>query len=125
LIRSSREDELVRQIKNSWPNVLRVHRFIPAVEYIQANRIRTLLINEMQKIFDEIDVYIVPTFGGNSLLLTNLTGHPSVAVPNGFNEKGSPTSISFVGKLFGEADVLAVAKKYQEATEFYKRHPRL
>ncbi len=125
LIRSGREDELVRQIKNSWPNVLRAHRFIPAVEYIQANRVRTLLINEMQKIFDEIDVYVVPTFGGSSLLLTNLTGHPSVVVPNGFNEKGSPTSISFVGKLFGEADVLAVAKKYQETTEFHKRRPRL
>ncbi|MBU2446174.1 MAG: amidase [Bacteroidetes bacterium] len=125
LIRSGREDDLVRQIKNSWPNVLRAHRFVPAVEYIQANRIRTILINEMQKIFDEIDVYVVPTFGGSSLLLTNLTGHPSVVVPNGFNEKGGPTSISFVGKLFGEADVLAIAKKYQEATEFHKKHPRL
>jgi len=125
LIRSGREDELVRQIKNSWPNVLRAHRFIPAVEYIQANRIRTLLINEMQKIFNEIDVYVVPTFGGSSLLLTNLTGHPSVVVPNGFNEKGSPTSISFVGKLFGEGELLAVAKKFQEATEFHKRRPEL
>ncbi len=125
LTRSGKDDMLVRQIKNSWPNVLRAHRFVPAVEYIQANRVRNILIQEMQKLFDKIDVYIVPTFGGNSLLLTNLTGHPSVVVPNGFNEKGSPTSITIVGKLFGEGQLLAVAKKFQDGTNFHKNYPGL
>jgi Asp-tRNA(Asn)/Glu-tRNA(Gln) amidotransferase A subunit family amidase len=100
LTRSNRDDLLVRQIKNAWPNSLRAARFIPAVEYIQANRARTLLIDEMAKL--PVDVYVTPTFGGDNLLLTNLTGHPSVVLPNGFSEKGTPTSITFTGRPFGE-----------------------
>jgi Asp-tRNA(Asn)/Glu-tRNA(Gln) amidotransferase A subunit family amidase len=73
----------------------------------------------------DIDVYVTPSFGGNNLLLTNLTGHPAVVVPNGFNEKGSPTSISFIGGLFEEAKTLRVAKAYQDATDFHLKHPDL
>ncbi len=125
LTRSGRDDLLVRQIKNAWPNVFRTSRFIPAVEYIQANRVRYLLIQEMAKMMSKVDVYVAPSFGGNNLLLTNLTGHPAVVVPNGFNDKGSPTSITFIGKLYDEATVLAVAKKYQDATDFHLKHPVL
>ena len=125
LTRSNRDDLLVRQIKNAWPNVFRTSRFIPAVEYIQANRIRTLVIEELDRLFDEIDVYVVPSFGGNNLLMTNLTGHPCVVVPNGFDDKGSPTSISFIGDLFDEATVLAVAKALQDATDFHLKKPPL
>lgn len=125
LTRSGRDDLLVRQIKNAWPNVFRTSRFIPAVEYIQANRVRYLLIQEMAKTMSKVDVYVAPSFGGNNLLLTNLTGHPAVVVPNGFNDKGSPTSITFIGKLYDEATVLAVAKKYQDATDFHLKHPVL
>jgi Asp-tRNA(Asn)/Glu-tRNA(Gln) amidotransferase A subunit family amidase len=124
LTRSGRDSLLVRQIKNAWPNVFRTSRFVPAVEYIQANRIRTLVIEEMQKIVKGIDVYVVPSFSDN-LLLTNLTGHPCVVVPNGFNKEGSPTSITFMGKLFDEGTVLAVAKAYQDATDWHKKHPTL
>jgi len=125
LTRSDRDELMVRQIKNAWPNVFRHSRLIPAVEYIQANRVRTLLMQEMAKLMAKIDVYVAPSFGGNNLLLTNLTGHPAVVVPNGFNDKGSPTSITFVGKLFGEAELLAVAKAYQDATDFHLKHPTL
>ncbi|RMD93975.1 MAG: amidase [Calditrichaeota bacterium] len=125
LTRSNRDELLVRQIKNAWPNVFRTSRFIPAAEYIQANRLRTLVIQEMDKLFAKIDVYVVPSFGGANLLLTNLTGHPCVVVPNGFNDKGSPTSISFIGDLYDEATVLAVAKAYQDATDFHLKHPPL
>jgi Asp-tRNA(Asn)/Glu-tRNA(Gln) amidotransferase A subunit family amidase len=125
LTRSNRDDLLVRQIKNAWPNSFRVSRFIPAVEYIQANRIRTLLIEKMAELMTEIDVYVSPSFEGNNLLLTNLTGHPCVVLPNGFNDEGSPTSITFIGRLFDEATVLAVAKKYQDATNFHEKHPEL
>jgi Asp-tRNA(Asn)/Glu-tRNA(Gln) amidotransferase A subunit family amidase len=121
LTRSNRDDLLVRQIKNAWPNTLRAGRFIPAVEYIQANRARTLLMREMEKL--PVDVYITPAFGGDNLLYTNLTGHPCVVLPNGFNETGSPTSITFMGRLFAEGDVLAVAKAYQDATDFHLKHP--
>ncbi len=124
LTRSNRDDLLVRQIKNAWPNVFRTSRFIPAVEYINANRIRTILINRMAEIFKQVDVYVTPSFGTN-LLLTNLTGHPCVVVPNGFKEDGTPVSISFIGDLFGEAETLIVAKRYQDATGFHLKHPKL
>lgn len=124
LTRSNRDDLLVRQIKNAWPNVFRHSRFIPAVEYINANRYRWLLVQAMDEVMRKVDLYVAPSFGTN-LLLTNLTGHPCVVVPNGFDEKGSPTSISFTGKLFGEAEALAVAKKYQDAAGFHLQRPKL
>ncbi len=125
LTRSGKDDLLVRQIKNAWPNVFRASRFIPAVEYIQANRIRELLVDEMQRTMNTVDVYVTPSFGGDNLLLTNLTGNPCVVLPNGFTKEGTPTSISFVGNLFGEATLLAVAKQYQDATGFHLKHPTL
>lgn len=107
-----------------WPNSFRQSRFIPAVEYIQANRIRTLVMQEMAKAMEAVDVIVTPSFGGNILLLTNLTGHPAVVVPSGFNSAdNTPVSISFIGKLFGEAEALAVAKAYQDATGFQLKHP--
>jgi Asp-tRNA(Asn)/Glu-tRNA(Gln) amidotransferase A subunit family amidase len=70
-----------------------------------------------------VDVYVTPTFGGDNLLLTNLTGHPCVVVPNGFVEENAPKSITFIGDLYDEATVLALARAYQEATEFHLQHP--
>lgn len=125
LTRSGKDDLLVRQIKDAWPNVFRLSRFIPAVEYIQANRIRNLLIQDMASLMKDVDMYVAPSFQGDNLLLTNLTGHPCVVVPNGFSDKGTPTSITFMGRLFGEALLLAVAKQYQDATDFHLKHPTL
>jgi Asp-tRNA(Asn)/Glu-tRNA(Gln) amidotransferase A subunit family amidase len=123
LTRSGRDDALVRQIQRAWPNVFRRSRLIPAVEYVQANRIRTMLMGAMEDVMDGIDVFITPSFGREVLLTTNLTGHPCVTLPNGFRDDGTPTSISFIGRLFGEAELLAVAKRYQDATGFHLRHP--
>jgi len=125
LTRSNKDDLLVRQIKDAWPNTFRSARFIPAVEYINANRIRTVLINKMKNLFEEIDLYISPSWEGDNLLLTNLTGHPCVVLPNGFSEEGTPTSISFIGNLFDEGRLIAVAKKYQDATDHHLKHPDL
>jgi len=72
-----------------------------------------------------LDVYVAPSFGGSNLLLTNLTGHPCVVLPNGFREDGTPTSITFTGKLFGEAETLALARAYQESTDFHRKRPTL
>jgi Asp-tRNA(Asn)/Glu-tRNA(Gln) amidotransferase A subunit family amidase len=123
LTRSGRDDLMARQTRDAWPNVFRAARLIPAVEYIQANRLRYLIIQDMQKL--GVDVWLSPSFGGSNLLLTNLTGHPCVVLPNGFDEKGSPTSVTFMGTLFGEAELLAVAKAYQDATDFHLKHPPL
>ena len=127
LTRSGRDDQMVRQIKNAWPNEFRSSRFVPAVEYIQANRARTKLINEMatQLKTASITVYISPTYAGGNLTLTNLTGHPCVVLPNGFNKQNTPGSITFMGQLFQEGNVLAVAKAYQDATDWHKKHPTL
>ena len=126
LTRSGRDDLLVRQIARAWPNVFRQGQMISAVEYLRANRIRTLLMNEMERVMSEVDVYVSPTFGGDNLLMTNLTGHPQVVLPNGFRAgDGTPTSITFTGTLFGETDILALARAYQEATDFHRRRPQM
>lgn len=124
LTRSDRDTLLVRQNQGAWPNLFRQARFIPAVEYIQANRIRYLLIQEMHQLMKQYDLIITPSYGGNQLLITNLTGYPVVVVPNGFNQRGIPTSISFVGNLFDEATILSVAARYQQETNFEDLHPR-
>jgi Asp-tRNA(Asn)/Glu-tRNA(Gln) amidotransferase A subunit family amidase len=125
LTRSGKDDLLVRQVEQAWPNVFRQGQLTPAVAYVQANRIRTLLMREMAKLFAGLDAYVVPSFGGPNLLLTNLTGHPAVVVPNGYRKDGTPTSISFIGDLYGEDRVLALAKAYQDATGFHRKHPEL
>jgi Asp-tRNA(Asn)/Glu-tRNA(Gln) amidotransferase A subunit family amidase len=125
LTRSNRDSLLVSQGKGSWPNIFRTSRMVTAVEYIQANRLRTLLIKEMEKLMSDIDVYVAPSWFGDNLALTNLSGHPAVVVPNGFNEKNEPTSITFTGRLFRETETLLVAKAYQDATTFHTKHPVL
>jgi Asp-tRNA(Asn)/Glu-tRNA(Gln) amidotransferase A subunit family amidase len=125
LTRSNKDDLLVRQIKNAWPNSFRASRFIPAVEYINASRIRTMLIQEMQKLMSTIDLYVAPSREGDNNLLTNLTGHPCVVLPNGFSDKGTPTSITFIGRLFDEGRLIAFAKLYQDSTDFHKQHPEM
>lgn len=123
LTRSGRDSLLVQQHKNAWPNTFRTGRFIPAVEYLQAQRVRTLLIQQMQENLKDVDVYISPSFASSNLVVTNLTGHPCVVVPNGFQKNGMPTTITFMGKLFGEAQVLAFAKFYQDLTNHEEQHP--
>jgi Asp-tRNA(Asn)/Glu-tRNA(Gln) amidotransferase A subunit family amidase len=125
LTRTGCDDMLKQQERGSWPNTFRRRRFVPAVEYLQAQRIRYLLIQDVGRLFDKIDLVIAPSFAGKGLLISNLTGNPCVVVPNGFSKNGTPTSICFIGRLFGEADLLAVAKKYQDATEWNQKHPSL
>ena len=125
LTRSNMDSLLVAQNGSAWPNTFRAGRFIPAVEYIQANRHRTVLMEQMEQLMKDYDVIISPSFRGSQLLVTNLTGHPCVVVPNGFNEDNSPVSISFIGNLFGEASILLAASRYQEATRFDEMHPPL
>ncbi|MGE5235415.1 MAG: amidase [Acidobacteriota bacterium] len=125
LTRSGRDDLLARQDENAWPNIFRRSRLVPAVEYVQANRVRTLAMREMERVMAGLDAYVAPTFGNDTLRLTNLTGHPAVVLPNGFRANGTPTSITFTGALYGEARLLALARAYQEATGFHRRHPAL
>lgn len=107
-----------------WANTFRAYRFVSAVDYIKANRLRTKLMQAMAKVMEEVDVYV----GGNDLVLTNLTGHPTVCMPNGFTKLGDakvPTAITFTGQLYGETDLLTMAKAYQDATGYHTERPPL
>jgi len=125
LTRTNIDDQLTDQRKGAWPNTFRASRFIPAVEYINASRVRQQLIDEYHAKLKDYDVIISPSFANGQLLTTNLTGHPCLVVPNGFNDQGSPTSISFLGKLYGEASLVAFARAYQEASEWDDKVPPL
>ncbi|HPJ45898.1 MAG TPA: amidase [Tenuifilaceae bacterium] len=120
---TNRDDEMVRQIKWAWPNFFRKARFVPAVEYIQANRIRTKLIDEFSELFEQVDVIIAPSFEGNQLLMTNLTGHPALSVPNGFSDEGLPTSFTFISNWYNEQDLVVLGKTYQDETKLYRKIP--
>jgi Asp-tRNA(Asn)/Glu-tRNA(Gln) amidotransferase A subunit family amidase len=125
LTRSGRDKELVQQRAGDWANSFRTARFIPAVDYINANRVRTLAIAKWKELFRDVDVIVTPTGGSNQLLATNLTGHPAVILPHGFREDGTPVSLTFLGALFGEDKLLRVAHAYQRVTDFHRRHPSL
>jgi len=114
---------MVLQKKGAWPNIFRQARFIPAVEYIQASRIRTKLIAAFMDIFKNVDVIVCPTWGGNQELMTNLTGHPALLIPNGFGSDNLPTSITFIADWYNEADLIQVGSIYQKRAGFFKKHP--
>jgi Asp-tRNA(Asn)/Glu-tRNA(Gln) amidotransferase A subunit family amidase len=125
LTRSNLDDKLTAQTKNDWPNQFRVSRFISAVDYINANRYRYILMQNINAVVNQFDAIICPTWSGNQNTITNLTGHPALCMPTGFDKDHLPTSITLVGKLYGEAALLEVAKLYQDATQWNKMHPDL
>ncbi len=120
---SGRDDLLVRQRPGDWPDIFRAAQFIPAVQYVQANRARVRLQEMMTQVFQDIDVLVTPSLMGDNLMITNLTGQPQVVVPDGFLRPDKPHSISFVADLYDEAAALAVAKVYQERTGWHRQHP--
>lgn len=123
--RNDVDDLMTRQGLFDWPNTFRVSRFVPAVAYVNANRHRNILMHKINEVISQYDVIICPNRGsGNQSAITNLTGHPVVCVPTGFDKRTqTPTSISFIGKLFDEASILAAAKFYQDKTGWEEMHP--
>jgi Asp-tRNA(Asn)/Glu-tRNA(Gln) amidotransferase A subunit family amidase len=124
ITRDGRINQLSGQEPSDWPNTFRSSRFIPAVEYIRAQRARRLLMQEMDQLMSGWDVFVSPAPGSLSLLITNLTGHPAVCLPCGF-PKGLPQSIMFTGGLYDEAAPLRVALAYERATEWHTKHPKM
>ncbi len=143
LTMSGRDRLLTEQSPDDWPNTFRVARFYPAVEYIQANRARSLAIAQVSALFSQYDV-IVASSSGEQLVVTNLTGHPAVIVPNGLRGPdaptpphvdtgeddsigglGTPVSLTFLGNHYQDARVCALARAYQEKTGFERLHPSL
>jgi len=143
LTMSGRDALLTEQGVGDWPNTFRLARFYPAVEYIQANRARTLAIQQVSALFELVDIIVTPTFG-TQLVATNLTGHPALILPNGLRGAdaprppkiddgdhddiggpGTPVSLTFLAGHYQDAKLAAFAWAYQQATGFHKLHPRL
>lgn len=125
MTRLDQDDLLVGQGRNAWPNLFRSARFIPAVEYIQASRMRAILIEEMHSLFQDYDVIVTPSYAGNQLQITNLTGHPALCMPNGFLQNGSPVSITFLANLFDEEKLIMLGRAYQQNTDWQNKRPPL
>lgn len=123
LTRSGRDDLMVRQVRDAWPNVFRAARFVPAVEYIQANRLRVRLIEGLQAMLADLDVVLTPCLGGAALVATNLTGHPMIVVPTSLGPDALPRGICLIGRPFGEAALLTAARDLQAMLGFHLRRP--
>ncbi|MFT7669113.1 MAG: Asp-tRNA(Asn)/Glu-tRNA(Gln) amidotransferase A subunit family amidase [Planctomycetota bacterium] len=124
LTRDGRDDQLTQQGDNAWPNLFRAARLIPAVEYIRANRLRTSLCRAMEGVMSSVDMYVHPPSMGDSLAITNLTGHPCVVVPASLPVKDrQPGSVCFTGQLYGEAKLLALVQRWQATTIYEDTHP--
>jgi Asp-tRNA(Asn)/Glu-tRNA(Gln) amidotransferase A subunit family amidase len=117
------DSEMVLQDEKSRANSIRQSRLIPAVEYIQASRFRTKLISEVDSLFKNYDVILSPSFGKNQLLITNLTGHPAISIPNGFDKNNRPTSISLLSNYYEEHKLISLANEIQKLTDFHKKIP--
>ena len=124
ITRDGRVNQLSGQAPNDWPNTFRTSRFIPAVEYLRAQRARTLLMHEMEKLMSQWDVFVSPAPGSASLLVTNLTGHPAVVLPCGF-VNDLPVAIMFTGGVYDEVSPLRVALAYERATQWHTMHPKV
>jgi Asp-tRNA(Asn)/Glu-tRNA(Gln) amidotransferase A subunit family amidase len=143
LTTTGRDKLLTEQGVEDWPNDFRIARFYPAVEYIQANRARTLAIRQVSELFQTVDV-IVAASNSEQLSATNLTGHPAVILPNGLRGDdaptppqvdtgdddqiggpGTPVSITFLSGHYQDAKLCSFARAYQEAAGFLKLHPKL
>jgi Asp-tRNA(Asn)/Glu-tRNA(Gln) amidotransferase A subunit family amidase len=124
ITRSGAINQLSGQDPSDWPNIFRSSRFIPAVEYIRAQRARRLLMQQMDELMTKWDVFVSPAPGSASLLITNLTGHPAVCLPCGF-PKGLPQSIMFTGGLYDEGAPLRVALAFEKATPWHTMHPKM
>ena len=121
--RTNLDDQMTKQTKYDWPNYFRVARTIPAVEYINTNRHRTMLMQKVNQVMGDFDVIITPSFAGKQLSITNLTGHPALCMPIGFTKQGTPNSITFLSNLFKEEDLLAFGKFFQDNTNYEDLHP--
>jgi len=124
LTRSRGIDELPEQGPFDWPNTFRASRFIPAVEYLRAQRARTRLMREMEALMTRFDAFLAPARGSASLPLTNLTGHPAVCLKNGF-AGGLPQGLMITGRLYEEATILRIALAFERATPWRTMHPSL
>lgn len=123
--RTDLDDQMTKQERYDWPNYFRTARTIPAVEYINTNRHRTLLMKKINDAMKNFDIIITPTFEGKQLSITNLTGHPALCMPIGLDKQQLPNSITFLANLYQEEDLLLFGKFFQDHTDYDDMHPSM
>lgn len=125
LTRDGRDEKMVWQDAEAWPNTFRAARLIPAVEYLRASRLRTQLLRDMEAALGEVVAWVHPSFGDAGLVISNLTGHPCVVMPSGgVKKEGGPRSITFGGRIDREEELVALAGAWQVKTGFQLARPR-
>lgn len=125
---SGRDLSLRRQVANAWPNSFRSSRFFSAVDYVQCERLRRLVMQELHGFFGQVDAFFGPSHGHEVTALTNLTGHPVIALRAGFEEISTrpryalpeeevgdalhriPRTVQLWGSLFEEGKLIAIAR---------------
>jgi Asp-tRNA(Asn)/Glu-tRNA(Gln) amidotransferase A subunit family amidase len=150
LIRTGRDQQMTDPRRGSR---FRSSHLVPAVEYVQSQRARMMMMMKLAEATAHVDVYLTPRglWGGTPAglgpgitpgdaaaadqrresvtqrhtTMANLACYPALAVPNGFTDAGTPTSITFLARPFGEAGLVALGKAYQEASGFHRMHPNL
>ena len=122
---SDRDDELVWQEPHAWPNTFRQTRFIPAIEYVQAERFRRMVMEMMDEQFADLDAMISPSYAGSLLLITNNTGHPSLTVRCGFKDDGTPHGITLWGRLFDEGTLCNIGMALERELDVWHKRPGL
>ncbi|MBI5361806.1 MAG: amidase [Planctomycetes bacterium] len=126
LTRDGRDDQMVWQGPEAWPNTFRAARFLPAVEYLRAQRLRTRVMRELDTRLADLRAFVHPSFGGPSLVMENLTGLPAIVLPSSAPAKdGAPRSITFTGRVDREEELVRLADLWQRATGFHRAHPKL
>jgi Asp-tRNA(Asn)/Glu-tRNA(Gln) amidotransferase A subunit family amidase len=143
---SHKVDELTMQVPDAWPNTFRQSRFLAAVDFVQADRLRRKVAMEMERVFSEVDILLVPSLRDEFLVITNFTGHPSLTLRAGFVEVTEarsdwapdpknplpkfatprlvPHGISLVGRLFDEGTVAQVGVKLEQAFKVAEMRPK-
>ena len=123
--RTDLDDQMTKQERYDWPNYFRTARTIPAVEYINTNRHRALLMKKINDAMKNFDIIITPTFEGKQLSITNLTGHPALCMPIGLDKQQLPNSITMLANLYKEEDLLLFGKFFQDHTNYDDMHPSM
>lgn len=122
---SDQDDLLVRQGDGAWPSSFRAGWFVPAIELLQADRLRRRVMEKMADVFAEVDLLISPSFAGDLLTTTNFTGHPSLTLRSGFREDGTPDGVTLWGGLFEEGALCRVGSALEAALDVWGRRPNL
>ena len=122
--RAGELDSMTDADRSSWPTVLRSFRMVPAVEYLRAQQVRSLMIRDLEELMANWDVLLAPGNAGASLTITNLTGHPALTLKCGFVD-GMPRGLTLIGNLYDEATLLSVGLAYEQATDWRNQHPNM